>query len=424
MSKRIIFDVSTTLKNSYNTGIQKIVINLAEEFLANRDHEKWEIIVVVSRRKFRNEYKFYEVKISEIINRKRFKDSLKIPHKATIAVLYEAIVRNQTLQQLFERTVVFTFLRKIRELAKERIYFNFRETRYEITEIEIQENDYYLNADVFWNSFSAISKFQYLKEKGARISILIHDIFPISNPEWFLQRDVTVFQRVFSEVIRGSTLLFCNSQFTADEVYKNMEIVDRPKVIRIGIENDILCEWSDFDHQAQSRETNLVFIGTLEPRKNYTQILTWLSEMNFENQVDIVGRRGWNDYDIHKTLEKVKAKGLNVTWHGALSNAQIRSLIGPKSVGICGSLAEGYGLPLREFRLNGIPVVASRIPTFLENIDDRGIFYFDLENQESFSSALHKAQKTLNRNKVDYPIWRDSVDDILKEVSITRRHES
>jgi len=69
-------------------------------------------------------------------------------------------------------------------------------------------------------------------------------------------------------------------------------------------------------------------------------------------------------------------------------------LIANANFGICASLAEGFGLPLREFLENGLPVVASDISIF-RDINPKfrdSVVYFAPENLSDLSLALTKAR--------------------------------
>jgi glycosyltransferase involved in cell wall biosynthesis len=76
-----------------------------------------------------------------------------------------------------------------------------------------------------------------------------------------------------------------------------------------------------------------------------------------------------------------------------VNDDELNSLISKSKIGICASLDEGFGLPLREFLSSGLLVVASDIPAFRE-VSSKNVSYFELSNLDSLDRAVRKSLNT------------------------------
>jgi glycosyltransferase involved in cell wall biosynthesis len=134
---------------------------------------------------------------------------------------------------------------------------------------------------------------------------------------------------------------------------------------RLGIENDFL-----------------LFVGTLEPRKNLVTLLKAyaqiLRETPLRPQLVVAGGEGWlmdetfavmSDEDIHERL----------CLTGYLNDEDLRALYSGCRAFIYPSLYEGFGLPPLEAMASGAPVIASRINALEETVGNAAVLVDPLD---------------------------------------------
>lgn len=113
----------------------------------------------------------------------------------------------------------------------------------------------------------------------------------------------------------------------------------------------------------------LLFVGTLEPRKNLLTLFRAFDEIlrttNLRPQLVIVGQEGWL---MEEMFSYVKRSGINarLRFTGYLSEEELCALYSSCRVCVYPSLYEGFGLPPLEAMACGAPVIASRIPSLIE----------------------------------------------------------
>ena len=115
----------------------------------------------------------------------------------------------------------------------------------------------------------------------------------------------------------------------------------------------------------------LLFVGTLEPRKNLFRLLAAfervLHETSQSPQLVIAGGEGWLMENLSSAIEQ---KGLqpHIRLTGYLEDADLCALYSSCKAFIYPSLYEGFGLPPLEAMACGAPVIASAIPSIKETV--------------------------------------------------------
>jgi len=117
----------------------------------------------------------------------------------------------------------------------------------------------------------------------------------------------------------------------------------------------------------------LLFVGTVEPRKNLLTLVRAFEQIIRSNssklQLVIAGEKGWLSGDLMDYLRDSHI-GERVLFTGHLPDEDLRALYSSCRVFVYPSLYEGFGLPLLEAMACGAPVVTSRIPSIVETVGD------------------------------------------------------
>src|SRR5207253_8248573 len=108
------------------------------------------------------------------------------------------------------------------------------------------------------------------------------------------------------------------------------------------------------------RRPYLLFVGTLEPRKNIPMLLEAfaLLRRQLDAQLLIVGARGWLDEPIF-AAHALSGVGDAARFLGRLGEDDLAVLYSHAGVFVLPSLYEGFGLPLLEAMACGAPIVSS-----------------------------------------------------------------
>ena len=258
----------------------------------------------------------------------------------------------------------------------------------------------------------------------AKISVFVHDMIPLDFPQFQRPETVLSFENKMRNVARYSDLVICNSRQTGHDVERNMSTwgkVPKIAVAHLGVRT-ASARPEDLPPDIDISNPYFVIIGTIEPRKNHAFLLDiWvrLSEKPGAPRLFIVGRRGWENRNVFKRLDRHPA---NVRELNNISDGAVSALL-QRSLGLLfPSYCEGFGLPAIEAAALGIPVICNSLSVFREILGEYPI-YADVADIYSWETMIRKLAKNsgsenrLAQNsgmKVTLPTWQDHFDQVLR----------
>jgi glycosyltransferase involved in cell wall biosynthesis len=132
----------------------------------------------------------------------------------------------------------------------------------------------------------------------------------------------------------------------------------------------------------------VLFVGTLEPRKNLSTLIQALAMAKTKLPLMLVGWLGWGGSEW---LQEIQAHGLQerVILAGYVDEASLVSLYNGASVFVYPSFYEGFGLPVLEAMACGCPVICSNVSSLPEVAGDAALL-IDPQSPEELSQALDK----------------------------------
>ena len=146
------------------------------------------------------------------------------------------------------------------------------------------------------------------------------------------------------------------------------------------------------EHYALSNHPYFLSVGTLEPRKNYVRLLdayASLRERRGDRVPDlvIVGKKGWEADAIYERIADGLSEHVVVT--GFVQTEELPVFYERAIVFVYPSLYEGFGMPVLEAFVAGVPVITSTTSSLPEVAGDAAVLV-DPEDVAALSSALEK----------------------------------
>lgn len=110
----------------------------------------------------------------------------------------------------------------------------------------------------------------------------------------------------------------------------------------------------------------LLFVGTVQPRKNLLRLIEAFSKLENKNlELVLAGKPGWLFEEIYEAPKKFNVEG-RVKFVGYVKDDQLPALYSGAEMFVFPSLFEGFGLPILEAMACGIPVLTSNISSMPE----------------------------------------------------------
>lgn len=239
---------------------------------------------------------------------------------------------------------------------------------------------------------------------GARQVIgYVHDMIPLDHPEFQTPASISRFEARMRALAGSASLIFTNSQFTADRTRHWFDLWGRSSRL---IVNPIGISPLPMAPPIQSERPYFVVLGTIEPRKNHAMLLKiWESFQGIAEHerpvLHILGRRGWMNEEVFQVLDTSPMMGRDVIEHGTLSDHEVAAYLRGAHALLFPSFTEGYGLPLLEAASVNTRTIVSDIPVFRELADGLSLYL----------------------NPFDDTVWRKAIIEQTKQ-GITGRSSS
>ncbi|HEX2555067.1 MAG TPA: glycosyltransferase family 1 protein [Microvirga sp.] len=216
---------------------------------------------------------------------------------------------------------------------------------------------------------------QWIERDGLRPVFLLHDLIPVTHPEYVRDGHAARHANRLATMLKHGASILTNSAFTATEL--------RRYAAGLGLRTppvDVALLSAGFTDHAAPAEVDpgtpyFVVVGTIEPRKNHIFLLHVWRQMaeRFGAGIPkllIIGRRGWENENAIDLIERCAAIHDHVLECGSVPDAVLQRLMKGATAVLFPSFVEGYGMPLAEALMLGVPVIASDIDVFREIAGD------------------------------------------------------
>jgi glycosyltransferase involved in cell wall biosynthesis len=229
--------------------------------------------------------------------------------------------------------------------------------------------------------------------------ITLHDLAFLRFPS-VLTRSKRLYHRTFTvRSIRQATSIITVSDSTKRDV---IELIDIPEerlqtiypCIDVRFSNvPTLEEVQAFRQRQGLTDGYLLYLGTLEPRKNITTLIEAYARLRtthaIREKLVLAGSKGWL-YD--EIFARVRQLGLEaeVIFPGFVADTEQTLWYSSAATFVYPSLYEGFGIPVAEALACGIPVVTSNISSLPEAGYGLALC-IDPHDVEGMAVALYKA---------------------------------
>jgi len=231
--------------------------------------------------------------------------------------------------------------------------------------------------------------------KNTKLVLTIHDISFNFFPEYIKKTDLFFLKTLLARSIRRADKIITVS------ASEQKQIIDFYKIPPEKI--DFTYNGVDFEKFSQNfsneqkntvgvkyklPEKFLLYIGTLQPRKNIPIIIEAIKSL--DTNLVLAGNREAHNFD-QKINEAIEKNGLQdkIIFPGWIDEEDKPILLQMADCFVFPSLYEGFGIPIIEAMAAGLPVVCSDIPV-LREIGKNAALLCDPKNSQQFEENILK----------------------------------
>ena len=224
--------------------------------------------------------------------------------------------------------------------------------------------------------------------------LTVHDLSLLLHAETHEARHVRRSRWRLPKMIRAATMIITPSESVRTELREQLRIAEEkvaavPEAPRAVFQPMPSQEAAAIARRLGIDKEFLLFVGTIEPRKDLATLLRAFAEVagNRESlRLVIAGRLGWVFDDL---LQQIRDSGFadRIKLTGYLDDEELRALYSSCRAFIYPSIYEGFGLPPLEAMACGAPVIAAGIASLVEVCGEAALF-FDQRSADSLARAM------------------------------------
>lgn len=245
-----------------------------------------------------------------------------------------------------------------------------------------------VEADIVHSNNFCVPRFRNRRKK---VVVTVYDISVLTHPECHRKANINHCLAGIKDAVSYADAIISISKHTKDDLIRYFDA--DPEKIAVTH----LAARPEFSHVADIGELQrvrvryglpgsyILFIGSLEPRKNVKTLLRAYSVLseNIKKEFPLViaGGRGWLNSDIPGLVSELGIKD-KVLFAGYVDDGDLSAMYSAASLFVYPSLYEGFGLPILEAMACGTPVVTSNTSSMPEVAGDAAVLIdpVDIEN--------------------------------------------
>jgi len=216
---------------------------------------------------------------------------------------------------------------------------------------------------------SAVAALQ--ESHGVRVALLVHDLLPATAPQWFADAQGAAAKRDVESLISCAKKIFTVSSEVRDELSRRY---GKPAELLLPADPILDPSRSNLPMpstpRAEESERIILTVGTLHPRKNLVALVRiwdrWCADEAARGSraekiplLVLAGRRHPQDGDLFRALREHPQAAHRIRFIHDADDRELARLYRQCRFLVMPSLAEGWGLPIREALLARRPAIAS-----------------------------------------------------------------
>lgn len=278
--------------------------------------------------------------------------------------------------------------------------------------------------------YSPVPHLPYFIPSKVKTMVTVHDVVNIEMAHTMSWTNRLATSFFFGQAIKKADLLWTNSYYTKSKVEEYYPL-RRCKEIFTGDAADrniFFLRTLSAGQQQHVKQTYgikkpfILFVGSLEPRKNLKFLLSLMPDLYKEHgiQLVVVGGKAWKNTDIKHIVESPSFPRESTIFCGHVSNEDLVMLYHTAACLVSCALMEGFGMPQLEALLCGCPVVTSHNSAMIEVAGgkDGAITVEGYDPQTWKEAILHiiAEKPTVNQKQlIDYD-WTKIISNLQKSL--------
>lgn len=233
--------------------------------------------------------------------------------------------------------------------------------------------------DIFFSphfNFTSLSR-------GVKKIITVHDLSFLRYPHFFSSRK-NFWHRALGvkKILLAADRIIAVSENTKNDIIELVGVAPEKISVIYSGNNAVKREVGDEEIKIFLDSKNispsfLLYIGTIEPRKNISGLIQAFDKLKAKEQFKdlqlvLGGARGWKNREINRTWQE-SAHKTDIIFLGYISQKEKEILYSGAQAFVYPSFYEGFGFPPLEAMTYGLPVVCSHVSSLPEVVGEAAV---------------------------------------------------
>ena len=280
--------------------------------------------------------------------------------------------------------------------------------------------------------YAPVPHLPYFIPSSTKTMITIHDVVNIEMAETMSWTNRLATSFFFGQAIKKADLLWTNSYYTKSKVEEYFPkrhcqdifvggAVDRhlfyPKTLSDKDRQDIKQKYG-------IKNQFLLFVGSLEPRKNLKFLLSLMPDFyqKHDIQLVVVGGKSWKSSGIKDIVESPSFPQDSTIFCGYVSNEELANLYRCADCFVSAALMEGLGMPQLEALLCGCPVVTAHNTAMIEVAEGKEgaitVKGYDPQTWQQAIISMINDRKTVHQEQLAEYDWERIIQRLLNAIAL------
>lgn len=211
-------------------------------------------------------------------------------------------------------------------------------------------------------------------------AVSVMDLSYVHFPHLFKKTDLYQLRNWTAYSVKNASKVFTISQASKDDIIKTYRISEKKVIVTYpGIKK--ISNMNEIKKKYGVDGEYILFVGTLQPRKNIVRLVEAFSRLKSDIKLVIVGKKGWLYEEILESPKKFNIEP-RVKFLDFVPDEDLPTFYKNAVCFVLPSLYEGFGLPVLEAMKYGCPVVTSNVSSLPEAGGDAALYVNPLDVED------------------------------------------
>ena len=208
--------------------------------------------------------------------------------------------------------------------------------------------------------------------------VTVHDLTYKRFPELLQKETLHSLEHHMAREVAVAEAIICVSESTRSDLLEFYQADAR----RVHAVHSGIATLPTANRQLPTRY--VLFVSTIEPRKNLPVLLDAFSKLSYDGELVVVGKIGWKSEEIVPRLRAPRVRHLDY-----LDSDALAAVYAGAELFVFPSIYEGFGFPLLEAMALGVPAIAAKSSS-LPEIGGDAALYFDPRDARALAALMQR----------------------------------